>query len=62
MLIPLEYLQGASAGSVLIGSISYGKVSFGVNNDGKSPEKNPAYYKVSYVVPPVQVNDLFNFC
>lgn len=49
------FLQGASAGSVLVGSISYGKVSFGVNNDGKNPEKNPVSYSISYIVPPAQV-------
>lgn len=49
------YLQGTSAGSVLVGAISYGKVSFGVNNDGKNPEKNPASYSISYIVPPAQV-------
>lgn len=49
------FLQGASAGSVLVGSISYGKVSFGVNNDAKNPEKNPVSYSISYIVPPAQV-------
>ncbi|XP_047941197.1 tripeptidyl-peptidase 2 isoform X1 [Salvia hispanica] len=49
--------KGASAGSVLVGSISYGKVSFGVNNDAKNPEKNPVSYSISYIVPPAQVNE-----
>ncbi|KAL8557152.1 hypothetical protein ACS0TY_004563 [Phlomoides rotata] len=49
--------QGASAGSVLVGAISYGKVSFGVNNEEKNPEKNPVSYSISYIVPPVQVDE-----
>ncbi|KAK4492767.1 hypothetical protein RD792_000087 [Penstemon davidsonii] len=49
--------KGTSAGSVLIGSISYGKVSFGVNNEGKNPEKNPVSYNISYIVPPTQVDE-----
>ncbi|KAH6782852.1 tripeptidyl peptidase ii [Perilla frutescens var. hirtella] len=49
--------KGASAGSVLVGSISYGKVSFGVNNEGKNPEKNPVSYSISYIVPPAQLDE-----
>ncbi|KAK4384978.1 Tripeptidyl-peptidase 2 [Sesamum angolense] len=53
----LVYLQGISAGSVLVGAISYGKLAFGVNNEGKNPEKNPVSYSISYVVPPVQFDE-----
>ncbi|XP_011076155.1 tripeptidyl-peptidase 2 isoform X2 [Sesamum indicum] len=49
--------KGISAGSVLIGAISYGKVAFGVNNEGKNPEKNPVSYCISYIVPPVQFDE-----
>ncbi|KAL0371709.1 UNVERIFIED_CONTAM: Tripeptidyl-peptidase 2 [Sesamum calycinum] len=49
--------KGISAGSVLVGAISYGKLAFGVNNEGKNPEKNPVSYSISYVVPPVQFDE-----
>lgn len=52
MPIILLYSQGVSAGSVLVGSITYGKK---VNNDGKNSGKNPASYTISYIVPPPQV-------
>ncbi|KAL7107111.1 hypothetical protein ACP275_06G033500 [Erythranthe tilingii] len=48
--------KGVAAGSVLVGAISYGKVSFGVNNEGKNPEKNPVSYSVSYIVPPTPID------
>ncbi|KAK6155694.1 hypothetical protein DH2020_009942 [Rehmannia glutinosa] len=49
--------KGHSAGSVLVGAISYGKVSFGVNNEAKNPEKNPVSYSISCIVPPVQLDE-----
>ncbi|KAK6155687.1 hypothetical protein DH2020_009935 [Rehmannia glutinosa] len=49
--------KGTSAGSVLVGAISYGKVSFGVNNEAKNPEKNPVSYSISCIVPPVQLDE-----
>ncbi|GFP82230.1 tripeptidyl-peptidase 2 [Phtheirospermum japonicum] len=49
--------KGTSAGSVLVGAISYGKVSFGVNNDAKNPEKNPVSYSISCIVPPAQPDE-----
>ncbi|KAL8049656.1 hypothetical protein ABFX02_06G033300 [Erythranthe guttata] len=48
--------KGVAAGSVLVGAISYGKVSFGVNNEGKNPEKNPVSYSISYIVPPTPID------
>ncbi|XP_027110305.2 tripeptidyl-peptidase 2 isoform X1 [Coffea arabica] len=39
-------------GSVLIGTISYGKVSSAVSEEGKKPNKNPTSYLLSYIVPP----------
>ncbi|KAF3487031.1 hypothetical protein F2Q69_00057125 [Brassica cretica] len=38
-------------GSVLVGEISYGKLSFD-DKEGKNPKDNPAFYPISYVVPP----------
>ncbi|KAG8381312.1 hypothetical protein BUALT_Bualt06G0109300 [Buddleja alternifolia] len=49
--------KGTPAGSVMVGAISYGKVSFGVNNDAKNPEKNPVSYSISYIVPPIQIDE-----
>ncbi|XP_051137979.1 tripeptidyl-peptidase 2 [Andrographis paniculata] len=49
--------KGIAAGSVLVGSISYGRVSFEVNDEGKNPEKNPAFYSISYIVPPAQIDE-----
>ncbi|KAL0304275.1 UNVERIFIED_CONTAM: Tripeptidyl-peptidase 2 [Sesamum radiatum] len=49
--------KGISAGSVLVGAISYGKVAFSINNEGKNPEKNPVSYCISYIVPPVQIDE-----
>ncbi|KAL6541573.1 tripeptidyl-peptidase II Tpp2 [Orobanche gracilis] len=48
--------KGTSVGSILVGAISYGKVSFGVN-DAKNPEKNPVSYSISCIVPPAQFDD-----
>ncbi|GER46667.1 tripeptidyl-peptidase [Striga asiatica] len=52
-----KFPKGTSAGSVLVGAISYGKVSFGVNNDATNPEKNPAHYTISCIVPPAQLDE-----
>ncbi|CAE6185616.1 unnamed protein product [Arabidopsis arenosa] len=38
-------------GSVLVGEISYGKLSFD-DKEGKNPKDNPVSYPISYVVPP----------
>ncbi|KAL2920688.1 Tripeptidyl-peptidase 2 [Bienertia sinuspersici] len=39
-------------GSLLVGAISYGRVSFSGEKDGGDPEKNPVSYQIYYVVPP----------
>ncbi|KAL6545206.1 tripeptidyl-peptidase II Tpp2 [Orobanche hederae] len=49
--------KGTSVGSVLVGAISYGKVSFGLNNDAKNPEKNLVSYSISCIVPPAQFDE-----
>jgi len=38
-----------------VGSISYGKLSFAGQQDGKSPEKHPVSHRVSYIIPPNKV-------
>ncbi|XP_065869545.1 tripeptidyl-peptidase 2 isoform X2 [Euphorbia lathyris] len=48
--------KSAAQGSVLLGAISYGKLS-SVSQEGKNPEKNPVSYRVSYVVPPNKVDE-----
>lgn len=45
-------MQNCSEGSVLVGTMSYGKL-----NEGKGSEKNPASYQISYMVPPTKVNN-----
>ncbi|XP_050220637.1 tripeptidyl-peptidase 2 isoform X2 [Mercurialis annua] len=42
-------------GSVLLGAISYGKLSFAAQGEGRNPQKNPVSYQVSYIVPPNKV-------
>ncbi|KAG6721239.1 hypothetical protein I3842_03G102900 [Carya illinoinensis] len=44
-------------GSVLLGAISYGKLSFTGREGKKNPQKNPASYKLSYVVPPNKLDE-----
>ncbi|KNA22818.1 hypothetical protein SOVF_030530 [Spinacia oleracea] len=41
-------------GSLLVGAISYGRVSFSGEKNGGDPEKNPVPYQIYYVVPPNQ--------
>ncbi|CAN8274352.1 unnamed protein product [Cochlearia groenlandica] len=43
--------KNAPQGSVLVGEISYGKLSFD-DKEGKNPKDNPVSYPISYVVPP----------
>ena len=50
-------MQNCPEGSVLIGTISYGKVSSAVSEEGKKPNKNPTAYLLSYIVPPPKVNE-----
>lgn len=49
-------LQNCPEGSVLLGAISYGKVSLDGQGKRKNPEKNPVSYQISYSVPPNKVN------
>ncbi|XP_010556269.1 PREDICTED: tripeptidyl-peptidase 2-like [Tarenaya hassleriana] len=43
--------KNAPQGSVLLGDISHGKLSFD-DKEGKNPKDNPVSYQISYVVPP----------
>ncbi|KAK3447201.1 hypothetical protein EUGRSUZ_A02780 [Eucalyptus grandis] len=49
--------KNSQPGSVLVGAISYGKVSNAGQDIGKSPSKNPASYQISYIVPPNKVEE-----
>ncbi|KAI9384993.1 hypothetical protein POPTR_012G142200v4 [Populus trichocarpa] len=49
--------KNAPQGSILLGSISYGKLSFAGEEGGRSPQKNPASYRITYVVPPNKVDE-----
>jgi tripeptidyl-peptidase-2 len=40
---------------MLVGEISYGKLSFD-EKEGKNPKDNPVSYPISYVVPPNKVS------
>ncbi|AES62527.2 tripeptidyl peptidase II [Medicago truncatula] len=51
--LPKNSLQG----SVLVGSISYGKLSFAGQGEHKNPEKHPASYRISYIVPPNKIDE-----
>ncbi|KAJ6417669.1 hypothetical protein OIU84_001115 [Salix udensis] len=42
---------------MLLGAISYGKLSFAGQEGGKSPQKNPVSYQITYVVPPNKVDE-----
>ncbi|PKI50720.1 hypothetical protein CRG98_028862 [Punica granatum] len=44
-------------GSLLVGAISYGKLSSAGSGEGKNPQKNPVSYQISYVVPPNKVEE-----
>ncbi|MBA0685284.1 hypothetical protein Goari_012955, partial [Gossypium aridum] len=45
----------SSQGSVLLGAISHGKLSYA--GEGKNPQKNPVAYQISYVVPPSKIDE-----
>ncbi|XP_045813598.1 tripeptidyl-peptidase 2-like isoform X2 [Trifolium pratense] len=51
--LPKNSLQG----SVLVGSISYGQLSFSRQGDHKNPQKHPASYRISYIVPPNKIDE-----
>ncbi|PNX87758.1 tripeptidyl-peptidase 2-like protein, partial [Trifolium pratense] len=46
--------KNSQQGSVLVGAISYGKL---IDQEKKDPEKHPASYQISYVVPPNKVDE-----
>ncbi|KAK7315056.1 hypothetical protein VNO77_33588 [Canavalia gladiata] len=55
---PKEKLpKNSPQGSVLVGAISYGKLSFAEQGENKNPEKHPASYQISYVVPPNKIDE-----
>ncbi|OWM79539.1 hypothetical protein CDL15_Pgr022951 [Punica granatum] len=58
VLIPGQRLmQNCPQGSLLVGAISYGKLSSAGSGEGKNPQKNPVSYQISYVVPPNKVEE-----
>ncbi|XP_061350960.1 tripeptidyl-peptidase 2 isoform X2 [Gastrolobium bilobum] len=55
---PKEKLpKNSPQGSVLLGAISYGKLSSADQGENKNPEKHPASYRISYVVPPNKIDE-----
>ncbi|KAF5457840.1 hypothetical protein F2P56_021917 [Juglans regia] len=49
--------KNSPQGSVLLGAISYGKLSFAGQEVGKNPQKNPASYQLSYILPPNKLDE-----
>ncbi|XWS50506.1 hypothetical protein CRYUN_Cryun12cG0092700 [Craigia yunnanensis] len=49
--------KNSSQGSVLLGAISHGKLSYAGQGEGKNPQKNPISYQISYVVPPIKTDE-----
>ncbi|KAK7300485.1 hypothetical protein RJT34_11329 [Clitoria ternatea] len=43
----VKFLQNSQPGSVLVGAISYGKLSLADQGENKNPEKHPASYRIS---------------
>jgi tripeptidyl-peptidase-2 len=54
-MVLVIFVQNSTQGSLLLGAISYGKLSYGHREEGKNPQKNPVSYLLSYVVPPNKV-------
>ncbi|RXI08399.1 hypothetical protein DVH24_022543 [Malus domestica] len=52
-----KLLKFSSQGSVLLGAISYGKLSYVDKGEGKNPLKNPVSYQISYIVPPNKMDE-----
>ncbi|XP_027359339.1 tripeptidyl-peptidase 2-like isoform X3 [Abrus precatorius] len=52
-----KFLQNSPQGSVLVGAISYGKLSLTDQGEYKNPEKHPASYGISYIVPPNKIDE-----
>ncbi|KAE8663274.1 Tripeptidyl-peptidase 2 [Hibiscus syriacus] len=49
--------KNSSQGSILLGAISHGKLSYASREEGKSPQKNPVSYRISYVIPPNKTDE-----
>ncbi|KAJ3680504.1 hypothetical protein LUZ60_016782 [Juncus effusus] len=49
--------KNASAGSVLVGSVTYGTVTLNSKNGSQNNQKSPASYDLSFVVPPSKVDE-----
>ncbi|XP_057424626.1 tripeptidyl-peptidase 2-like isoform X1 [Lotus japonicus] len=49
--------KNSPQGSVLVGSISYGKLSLASHGEHKNPEKHPVSYRISYIVPPNKIDE-----
>ncbi|KAJ4706019.1 Tripeptidyl-peptidase 2 [Melia azedarach] len=49
--------KNSPPGSILLGVISYGKLSFAGQGAGKNPQKNPVSYQIAYVVPPNKLDE-----
>ncbi|KAM0047332.1 putative tripeptidyl-peptidase II [Helianthus debilis subsp. tardiflorus] len=49
--------KNSPEGSVLVGAISYGKPSTVVSDQANDPEKNPASYQITYLVPPTKADE-----
>ncbi|XP_075649197.1 tripeptidyl-peptidase 2 isoform X1 [Castanea sativa] len=49
--------KNSTQGSLLLGAISYGKLSFGQQEEGRNPLKNPVSYQLSYIVPPNKLDE-----
>ncbi|KAF3432977.1 hypothetical protein FNV43_RR24079 [Rhamnella rubrinervis] len=49
--------KNSPQGSVLFGAISYGKLSYLGQKEGKNPQDNPIPYQISYIVPPNKVDE-----
>ncbi|XP_057446180.1 tripeptidyl-peptidase 2-like isoform X2 [Lotus japonicus] len=55
---PKEKLpKNSPLGSVLVGAISYGKLSLADQGESKNPEKHPAACSITYIVPPNKVDE-----
>ncbi|KAB2016864.1 hypothetical protein ES319_D08G122200v1 [Gossypium barbadense] len=49
--------KNSSQGSILLGAISHGKLSYAGQEEGKDPRKNPVSYQISYVIPPNKTDE-----
>ncbi|PON90851.1 Tripeptidyl peptidase [Trema orientale] len=49
--------KNCQQGSVLLGAISYGKLSYLGDGEGRNPEKNPTAHQISYIVPPNKLDE-----